>query len=85
MLVAVKDAVQNHLQQGINHVIVTKYDQPDDCIGWHNDKEKTITHDSVIAVISLGKCSVMRLVTTHLIYCVMCRCFTKISDSRDSV
>jgi hypothetical protein len=54
MLIQVKEIMQNYLKQKINHIIVTKYDQPDDCIGWHNDKVKTIADGSEIAVISLG-------------------------------
>lgn len=54
MLIQVKDIIQRMFKQTINHIIITKYDQPTDCIGWHNDKIKTIADNSIIAVISLG-------------------------------
>jgi alkylated DNA repair dioxygenase AlkB len=56
MLIQVKGIVEDYSKQKINHMIITKYDQPEDCIGWHNDKVQTIADDSVIAVISLGAC-----------------------------
>jgi alkylated DNA repair dioxygenase AlkB len=54
MLVEVKGILEDYLGQKINHMIITKYETNDDCIGWHNDKVKTIADDSVIAVLSLG-------------------------------
>jgi alkylated DNA repair dioxygenase AlkB len=54
MMLTVKDIIEKQLKQTINHIIVTKYEQPTDCIGWHNDKVKTIADNSIIAVISLG-------------------------------
>jgi hypothetical protein len=54
LLIQVKDALEKYLEQKINHIIITKYDQPNDCIGWHNDKVSTIADNSEIAVISLG-------------------------------
>jgi hypothetical protein len=54
MLLDVKNAVEKFVQHPTNHVIVTKYHLPDDGIGWHNDKDKTITDNSVIAVLSMG-------------------------------
>jgi hypothetical protein len=54
LLIQVKDALEKYLEQKINHIIITMYDQPNDCIGWHNDKVSTIADNSEIAVISLG-------------------------------
>jgi alkylated DNA repair dioxygenase AlkB len=64
ILVQVKNLLQKQLEQTINHIIVTKYDQPADCIGWHNDKVKTIEDNSIIAVISLGAKRRFQLRTT---------------------
>jgi len=54
LLIQVKALLEEYLEQKINHIIITKYDQPTDCIGWHNDKVATIADNSEIAVISLG-------------------------------
>ena len=37
-----------------NHIIVTKYDQDGDCIGWHNDKEKNFVDGTGFAVVTFG-------------------------------
>lgn len=50
MLIQVKDIIQRMFKQTINHIIITKYDQPTDCIGWHNDKIKTIADNSIISL-----------------------------------
>eukprot|EP01126_Amoeba_proteus_P055009 TRINITY_DN679_c0_g1_i3.p1 TRINITY_DN679_c0_g1~~TRINITY_DN679_c0_g1_i3.p1 ORF type:complete len:213 (+),score=43.64 TRINITY_DN679_c0_g1_i3:50-640(+) len=39
----------------VNHVIGTKYISGEDNIGWHNDKTKDITPNSLIYIISLGE------------------------------
>lgn len=54
LLLQVKEILEKYLKQKINHIIITKYDQPTDCIGWHNDKVATIADNTEIAVISLG-------------------------------
>lgn len=39
---------------GINHVIATRYEDGDDCIGFHSDKVEDIAKESLIIILSTG-------------------------------
>jgi hypothetical protein len=66
MMMQVKHIMENHLQQKINHIIITKYDQPDDCIGWHNDFVKPLLMNLSLLSFHLEHLADFNFVSHHL-------------------